>query len=108
VVVDNPRTPLIHLLKVEGCLVHILVAQTPTFPAHASRGLVCAIPFRDLSTSYEPCLQFRWLGESATIAWWRYSELISTANLIAYSDGHETVACQTAWSSRGRGADVSR
>jgi hypothetical protein len=37
-VVDNLKTPLVHLLKVEGCLVHIVVTQTPKFPAYA--GLV--------------------------------------------------------------------
>lgn len=50
----------------------------------ASPGLVSAIPFGDLSTLYEPCLQFLLFGESATVAWWRYLELISTANIIAW------------------------
>jgi hypothetical protein len=56
VIVDNLKIPMIHLLTVEGCLVHILVAHTLRF-LHMLR----VVWF--LSTSYEPCVLFRvgWL-----------------------------------------------
>jgi hypothetical protein len=72
--------------------------STDTFPAYASPCFTRSVStiFCGNLFAHKPCLQSRWLGKSATIAWWRYFELqTSTGYLIAYSDGRETVAHQT-------------